>query len=169
MPTNPTSKSLVWKGDAITENMRKAQVQGVNMTMGACVNHAKQNHPWKNRTGILEGGIDVVDYAAPQGNGVEGTWGVRDVAYAAALETGATIQHPGGTAYYIDEDGKAVFISNASPLSEGLPRTKAHEIVLPPHPFLRPAADVKYPDLPANIRKAYAKLGGSASGGGDDA
>lgn len=161
------SKSLVWKGEALTERMRAAQIAGVNKTMGACVAHAKTNHPWKNRTGILEGGVDVVDYAAPTGAGVEGTWGVRDVGYAAALELGATIAHPGGTAYYIDESGKAVFIANASPLSEGLPRTKPHEIILPAHPFLRPAADVKYPDLPANIRKAYekSKPGGGGKGG----
>jgi hypothetical protein len=164
-------KSLVWKGDALTARMKAAQREGVNRTMAACVVHARDNHPWKNQTAALEGSIDVQEYAVPVATGVEGKWGSADINYALPLELGATIEHPGGTAYYIDEKtGLAVFVKNSSPLSEGLPRTKPHTIVLPPHPFLRPAADVKYPELAANIGKAWKKYeAGPAPGsvGGD--
>lgn len=152
------SKSLVWKGKALTEKMRKAQVLGVNATMGACVVQAKENHAFQNRTGILEGSIDVATYAHEKDGGVEGTWGSKDVKYARAIEQGATIQHPGGTPYFVGEDGRAQFVSLDDPRAAGLPKTKPHEIVIPAHPFLRPAADIKYPDLPGNIRKAYKKL-----------
>ena len=52
-----TRKSLVWKGDAVLDKMRKAQVAGVNKTMGACVVWSKTNHRWENQSGVLEGGI----------------------------------------------------------------------------------------------------------------
>jgi hypothetical protein len=61
-------ESLVWHGEAITEKMRAAQKAGVNATMGACVVEAKSSHAWQNRTGVLEGGIDVVDYAREDGS-----------------------------------------------------------------------------------------------------
>lgn len=169
------SKSLVWKGEALTERMRAAQIAGVNKIMsskgGSCVTHAKENHPWKNRTGILEGTVGISQVATPTENGVEGKWGSLKSNYAAAMELGATIAHPGGTAYYIDEDtGLARFVATKSPLSEGLPRTKPHEIVIPPHPFLRPAADVWYPKLADAIRKAFEKgTPGSGKGGDGDA
>lgn len=157
-------QSLKWTGKAVTEKLRQAQIAGVNRTMGACVVHAKENHPWQNRTAVLEGSIDVVDYAAPEGEGVKGTWGSRDVEYALAQELGATIQHPGGTPYVIGEDGKAVFVRLDSAGASGLPKTKPHEIVLKPKPYLRPAADAKYPTLAANIKLAYQKSGGGDGG-----
>jgi hypothetical protein len=70
-------QSLVWHGEAITEKMRAAQKAGVNATMGACVVEAKSSHAWQNRTGVLEGGIDVVDYAREDESGVVGQWGVQ--------------------------------------------------------------------------------------------
>ncbi|WEK00597.1 MAG: hypothetical protein P0Y59_02580 [Candidatus Sphingomonas phytovorans] len=157
--------SLTWTGDAVKERLRKAQIRGVNATMGACVVEAKSNHPWQNRTTVLEGGIDVVDYAVPVEAGVTGTWGVRDVVYALMIEVGGTIQHPGGTAYFIGSDGMAKFVSNDDPKAAGLPRTKPHEIVIPAHPYLRPAADKLYPTLSDRIRVAYDKLAPSAEGG----
>jgi hypothetical protein len=81
-------KSITWNGAGITARMRAAQVAGVNRTMGAAVNHARQNHNWQNRTGVLTGGIDIVGYAAPDENGVSGTWGVHDVEYALIHELG---------------------------------------------------------------------------------
>ncbi len=44
--------------------------------MGACVVDAKANRTWKNRTTVLEGGIDdVVDYATQDSAGkMQSTW-----------------------------------------------------------------------------------------------
>ena len=59
------------------------------------------------------------------------------VAYIAAIqEFGVHINHPGGTPYRIGEDGRAVFVSKAE--GAGLKTTKAHPIVIPPRPFMRP-------------------------------
>lgn len=69
--------------------------------------------------------------------------------YAPVHEYGATIQHPGGTAYYFDERlDRTVFISNAAAARQGtkhaFPRTKPHPITIPARPWLRPAlADSK--------------------------
>src|SRR3546814_18235479 len=90
-----TSKSLTWNGDAISAKMKQAQIAGVNATMGSAVQHAKTNHPWKNRTGVLEGGINIVDYAAPIEGGVGGSWGVNDVVYALMMELGGVIKQIG--------------------------------------------------------------------------
>jgi len=144
------AKSLVWNGDAVTERMRKAQIQAVNATMGASVVHAKTNHPWHNRTTTLEGGIDIVDYAAPDSLGVKGVWGVRDVVYALIMELGGTI---------VPKKAKALAI----PQADGSVRF-VKKVTIRPHPYLRPAADVTYPTLPQRIRVAYDKLGGDAHG-----
>lgn len=50
-------------------------------------------------------------------------------------EFGATIQHPGGTPYTIDENGLAHFVSKDK--GEGLPKTKPHTITIPARSFLR--------------------------------
>lgn len=60
--------------------------------------------------------------------------------YGAIQELGGTINHPGGTAYFIGDDGLAVFVSNDSPAAATLPRTKPHTITLPERPYMRPAA-----------------------------
>lgn len=154
------SSSLTWNGDAITSKMRQAQKLGVNKTMGDCVVHAKSNHNWKNRTGVLEGSIDIAEYAHDIEGGVEGQWGSKDVKYAAIHEFGGVIEHPGGTPYFIAESGLAVFVSKDHPDAADLPRTKPHQITMPARPYLRPAADAKYPELVANVKAAYEKLSG---------
>lgn len=144
--------SLTWTGDAVTERMKQAQIAGVNRTMAQSVNHAKSNHGWQNRTGVLEGGVDVVDYAIPIPEGVRGVWGVQDVVYALAQELGATIVPVKAKALAIPQPGGGVkFVS---------------KVVIPASPFLRPAADVQYPKLADNIRAAYEKSG-PAEGGAD--
>lgn len=136
-----TPKSLKWNGKAVTARMQGAQVQGVNATMAACVNHAKSNHDWQNRTGVLEGGIGIAAYAAPAGGGVKGTWGVQDVLYARMMETGGTI---------VPKVAKAL----AVPLPEG-GIALVQSVTIPARPYLRPAADAQYPKLPERIRRAY--------------
>lgn len=152
------SNSLKWNGDALKKKLREAQIAGVNETMGECVVHAKDNHPWVYRTpGGLESSIDVAEYAAPDGDGVKGSWGSLDNEYALIQELGGTIKHPGGTPYVIGKDGKAEFVRIESAGAADLPKTKPHEIVLPARPYLRPAADAKYPNLQNNIRKAFGR------------
>lgn len=56
---------------------------------------------------------------------------------AIVQEYGASINHPGGTAYSVGRDG-AKFVSNSSSGADSLPRTKAHKITIPPRPFMRP-------------------------------
>lgn len=146
-----SSKSLVWHGEAISDRMRKAQIIGVNATMGACVVQAKGSHAWQNRTGVLEGGIDVVEYAYEIATGVQGTWGVRDVVYALIHELGGTITAKTAKALAIpQEDGSVRF---------------AKSVTIPAHPYLRPAGDAKYPTLPERIRSAYDKLSAGGAGG----
>jgi hypothetical protein len=138
-------KSLVWNGDAVTAKMRAAQIAGVNGTLGASVNDAKANHPWKNRTGVLEGGIGVAEYAHEVTGGVEGVWGVQDVRYALMLELGGTITAKAAKALAIPLPGGGVAF--------------AKSVTIPPYPYLRPAADRQYPGLVPRIRRAYEKSG----------
>ncbi len=135
------SKSLKWNGRKVTARMREAQIDGVNRTMAACVVHAKRNHVWNNRTAVLEGGIDIADYATPHATGVKGTWGVRDVVYARIHELGGTIRPKTAQAlrFRLDDGTFAV----------------VKQVTIPPRPYLRPAADVEYPKLADRIRKAY--------------
>ena len=141
------TQSLVWKGEAVIAEMRAAQIAGVNATMGACIVEAKGNHPWQNRTGVLEGGIDIADYAHADADGVAGAWGVRDVVYALIQELGGTITAKAAKALAIPlPDGGVVF---------------RQSVTLPPRPYLRPAADKHYPSLAGNIRAAYDKGAGT--------
>lgn len=70
----------------------------------------------------------------------DGRWKVgTNTPYAAAHELGATIAHPGGTAYFVTKDG-ARFISNAKATQLEAKkikifRTKPHTITLPARPF----------------------------------
>jgi phage gpG-like protein len=71
--------------------------------------------------------------------------------YAAIQEFGGTIQHPGGTPYFM-KDGKPVFVSNQGQgAHHALPVTKPHAIVIPARPYMRPARDTTAP----KIRKLY--------------
>ncbi|RKR03575.1 phage morphogenesis protein [Maricaulis maris] len=139
-----TSQDLQWFGDAVTSKMRQAQILGVNKTMGSAAARAKLNHAWQNRTGVLEGGIDITDYAAREESGVRGTWGVRDVVYARIHELGGIIKPKNGAALTIPQsDGSVRLVS---------------QVKIPARPYLRPAADAEYPKLALNIRKAYERL-----------
>ncbi len=145
-------KSLVWKGKAVTERMRAAQIAGVNKTMGQCVVWSKNNHPWQNRSGVLEGGIGIADYARPEGAGVLGVWGVQDVKYALIQELGGTITAKVAKALAIPlPDGGVAF---------------AKSVTLPARPYLRPSADTNYPGLVGNIRAAYDAGSSPAQGKG---
>lgn len=136
--------SLVWKGKALTERMRQAQMAGVDATMSECVVHAKNNHSWQNRTGVLEGSLGIADYARVKPAGVEGRWGSQNVRYALIHELGGTITAKTAKALAIPlPDGGVAFVQS---------------VTIPARPYLRPAADAVYPRLAGNIRKAYAQL-----------
>jgi hypothetical protein len=141
------SKSLSWNGDAVSKRWKDAQIAGVNATMGAAVVHAKRNHPWKNRTGLLEGAINVTDPARPIATGVEGVWGVNDAVQARILEVGGVITAKNAAALAIPLPGGGVAFRKS--------------VTIPAYPYLRPAGDAAYPSLAMRIRKAHDKIGGS--------
>ena len=143
-------RSLVWRGDEVTAKMRAAQIAGVNATMGACVVTSKSTHEWQNRSGVLEGGIDIVDYAAEDGEGVRGTWGVRDVKYALIHELGGWIRAKAAKALaFVVPDGTMRFVK---------------AVFIPARPYLRPSADANYPSLAERIRRAFERSGGGVDG-----
>lgn len=135
--------AVKWFGKGVSAKMRAAQIAGVNATMGAAVVHAKQNHPWENQTGTLEGSYDIQDYAAATSanDGVRGQWGSRDVRYALIQELGGTIR---------PKTAKALRF----PVAAGEFVT-VKSVTIPARPTLRPAADAEYPNLARRIRRAY--------------
>lgn len=141
-------RSLKWNGKALTAKMKRAQIKGVNNTMALCVQDAKNNHAWKNRTGVLEGSIDIAEGAHPEGAGIAGTWGSKGVVYALIHELGGTIRPVKAKALAIPQpDGSVRFVK---------------QVTIPPRPYLRPAADANYPKLPALIKKAFEADGAPA-------
>lgn len=125
--------SLEWEGDKVKRKMDNAIITGMSQTISDCVEHAKNNHPWKNRTGTLEGSIREVTHPHKVGDEFVGVWGSVDVAYALLMELGGDIKR------------NRIFGRFVSTYT-------AH---YPPRPYLRPAADANYPNLAKNIRKAY--------------
>ena len=79
---------LKWEGKKVLANVNAATLKGINKTMAACVESAKRNHSWQNRTTTLEGSISIATYARKEGRGAAGLWGSKDVAYALIHELG---------------------------------------------------------------------------------
>lgn len=136
--------NLNWNGDAISARLKAAQIIGIKETMGACAVEAKRSHAWQNRSGILEGGIGIVDYPAAEGSGVRGSWGVQDVRYALIHELGGVITPKQAKVLVFEIDGRKVF---------------ARSVTIPARPYLRPAADTIYPSLARRIKRAYERGG----------
>jgi phage gpG-like protein len=89
------------------------------------------------------------------------------VEYAPVHEYGATIQHPGGTAYYFNERlNRTVFLSNKKAGSHPFPRTRPHAIPIPARPWLRPALRDSREGIEAifnrEMREAIAPAGGAS-------
>lgn len=135
--------TLKWNGDKVISKLKRAQIIGVNATMAQAVSTAKRNHDWRNRTGTLEGSIKIVEYAKPFGSIVKGTWGSTDVVYALIHELGGKIVPVRAPRLVFQVDGRWV---------------STLEVNIPARPYLRPAADVTYPELASNIKKARALL-----------
>ena len=80
--------SVKWNGKKLLAKTRRAEIKGVNETMGAAVAHARNNHKWTSRTFDLEDSIKVTTAARAKGRGVSGIWGSSDIAYALIHELG---------------------------------------------------------------------------------
>ncbi len=134
----------------------KADAQ-ISITNGAV---SGKNHvpsapgtPPNNDSGVLAGNIEaaIVGPAHAQVS--------SNAPYAAAQEFGATINHPGGTAYFIGDDGMAKFVSNAEATAD-MPRTKPHTITLPERPYMRPAAAKNREATVKMVRDAVSRIVG---------
>ena len=184
------SKSLTWNGKAVKAQMKAAQREGVDRTMAASVRHARDNHTWQNQSGILEGGINIVTFAHEDENGVSGVWGVQDVAYARIRELGGTItpknakflavpvsdaarragspRQMTNLAYVQSVKGQPMLVDATTGDVHYLLRKR---VLVPATPYLRPAGDATYPQLAANIRKAWERMKPGTNtdnkGGGD--
>lgn len=79
--------------------------------------------------------------------------------YAAIQEFGGTIEHPGGTPYFVGRDGKIRFVSKQGPGAfHGLPVTKPHSITLEERPYMRPAAQRSRPHAVKRVVDAVNKV-----------
>lgn len=176
--------SLRWNGKAVKARMLAAQIEGVNRTMGAAVNHARRNHSWQDDSGNLTRGINVVQYAAPDEKGVIGTWGVQDVEYALIHELGGVIEPKNtkflaipvtdlarkagsprnlvGLAYVQSIKGQPMLVDEESGEVHYILK---RSVTIPARPYLRPAGDATYPELAGNIRKAWERLKPGSAGG----
>lgn len=67
-------------------------------------------------------------------------WGIdlKVIPYARIHEFGGTINHPGGTPYYI-KDGELRFVRKAN--GARFPKTKPHPIEIPARPYITPAME----------------------------
>lgn len=130
--------ALDWRGDELSRRIRKAAIFGVNKTMAEAVEHAKRNHEWQNRTGILEGSIKITEFAARSGDETTGEWGSTDVRYALIHELGGTIVPRTAPALVFKVGDQWV---------------RTQQVRIPARPYLRPAADATYGNLAENIRE----------------
>ena len=140
-------------GKAIEESASYLQTEAqVSLTTGAV---SGKNHkpsapgtPPNNDSGGLANNIRVKKTGPLEAE-------VRSEAeYAAIQEFGGTIEHPGGTPYFM-RDGKPVFVSNQGQGAfHHLPKTKPHQITLPERPYMRPAAQKTRPEAVRRVMKA---------------
>jgi len=131
--------NLKWYGAKVVRNIEKASRIGINMTMGAGVAYAKNNHPFTNRSTTAEKSIAITAPAIRSGSQVFGLWGSKNVNYFKLLEVRAPAR--GMTR------GKVRHGKGAPPWKGGRPA-----------PTLGPAASEVYPQLARNIRKVYKRL-----------
>lgn len=82
-----------WRGTEIADKVAAAAALAVDQTTANATNHAKQNHPWKNVTGTLEGSLQMRP-AIKEGDHLVGQWGSFAVNYAIYLELGTRYMHP---------------------------------------------------------------------------
>lgn len=110
--------------------------------------------PLHRRSGRLSASVHpVTSQSADLVSG--GAGGGAGVPYAKIHEFGGTINHPGGTAYFVSSElGRAVFVSNASALADRLPRTRPHAIPIPERSYMRSAFEERAPSGIEQLRAA---------------
>lgn len=110
--------------------------------------------PLHRRSGRLSASVHpMTSQAADTVSG--GAGGGAGVPYAKIHEFGGTIDHPGGTAYFMSSElGHAVFVSNASALADRLPRTRPHTIPMPERSYMRSAFEERAPSGIEQLRAA---------------
>lgn len=77
----------------------------------------------------------------------------NNMEYAAIHEYGGTINHPGGTPYFIS-GGELVFVRKNSPRAAFLPKTQPHTIKIPERSFARSSLKEKRKEIPEIILNA---------------
>lgn len=80
---------LTWNGPRIVAAQIEKAKLAIDQTTAACVQHAKDHHPWRNRTGTLEGSLQMRP-AERRGMRIVGQWGSFQVRYAIFLELGTS-------------------------------------------------------------------------------
>ena len=126
---------LDWHGDEILKRLREATRDGIDETMGLCVNGSKERVPVITAT--YQGSIRF-EPATIQGDRVRGQWGSFDVGYALKVETGRGPEGP----TKIDDR-----------LQGGRQRQRIR--TGQGKGVLRGQADAHYPDLPDRIRARF--------------
>jgi len=72
------SIGLVWHGDRIISEMRRAEVRGIGFVRAAAARHARRNHPgWKKISGRAERSVKPQGKVHREGNAFVGEWGSR--------------------------------------------------------------------------------------------
>ena len=87
-----------------------------------------------------------------------------DVPYARIHELGGVINHPGGTAYFFGDAGRATFVSNsfaAQIKGGGLPRTQPHKITIPARAPMRTGFKEEVPRSIALLKAAITAVAAS--------
>lgn len=98
-----------------------------------------------NVSNVITGGRDLltIQFGFDPSTQVKQGPRMGDLRYGVLHEYGGTINHPGGTAYFMRK-GRPVFVSNAkadaykTKTGREMPRTKPHSITIPARPYLRP-------------------------------
>ena len=75
-----------WRGKKVEQRIARASMTAINVTMAACVIHAKGNTPVL--TGTAQGSIQLRP-AVTEGRRIVGRWGSYNVDYFIWLEIGA--------------------------------------------------------------------------------
>lgn len=83
--------TMSWRGDEVAGRVAAAAKLAVDATTAAAVTHAKQNHPWQNVTGTLEGSLQMRGAEIVSDGDIVGQWGSFDVEYAIFLELGTAV------------------------------------------------------------------------------
>jgi hypothetical protein len=138
--------AMSWRGPEVIARVQRAARIGINKTMTQAVLTAKNEHPWRNRTGTAERSIRVASPAKTIGNETVGIWGSLQVGYFIGLERGNPahlIRARRKKALSFEAGGKDIVVRSVRH-----PGNK-------PMPILIPTARKVHPRLAQNIKEAW--------------